>query len=353
MPPKKKTTKKASVPKKVPAPSSRKGKSKKSSKMSREDKKVIAESSINSDVWGVKAEYQKKITKAKVSPKILIFAPKWTGKTHVGLSAVKQKRFESNNFIFPNFSPVRVIDCEQSADIIAGKDFTKEYKNGDIVIINPYIHPITGESINDPIERYGAVKSLIKSCNNFTDGCLVIDGFDQIEFDCKYYIYRRYSIYERSDGTLWYKEKKEYKNGGWKTVPEQPVGGIIPRMYGPRNDKIRSIMIVLKSVKIPVIMIAHDTAEYDKKTEKPTGKVISNLREFVEDDMDFMIYFENFTDKKVTPLPDGTSNVEEVEKRRLYAFKNRFQKGKSPRIVTEVKDSFEFADLFSIMINGE
>lgn len=306
---------------------------------------------IDSSQWSIKSEIQKEGAKKIINLKGLIYGAKWTGKTHIGCSAFMQKKFETKKFIIPSHSPVRVLDCNHSAETIAIKDFEDEYKTGKIITIDAYINPATNKPIEDPIKRVAAVRKLITECIQFTDGCLIIDGFDSVERDAMYYIYRHYKMYEKEDGTLWYAEKTIQTKQGPRKQPEREVGGIIPRMYAPRNMQIRKITDKIVSLAIPVIIISHAHEEYNKITQEPTGKIISNIREFVEDDLDYVIYFENTENMKALKKNGKTTVVTETG-RRITIHKNRFQKTKNPEIKIVEAPSFEFIDIFETLIDG-
>ena len=195
---------------------------------------------------------QKKKNKAgaKYYPRILFFGEKGTGKTHVISSAFEQEEISTIERTIPSFCPTRIIDCNRSAPLIASKDFPEDYSDERIIIVNPYIDD-NGKVILDPIQRVESVWTLIKDCKEFTDGCLAIDGADQIVNDAMYYIYKFYNIYQRSDGTLW---KREIKDG---VEREKTINQIPPIMYGPRNKILREILFDISTLQIPVIFVAH------------------------------------------------------------------------------------------------
>jgi hypothetical protein len=304
------------------------------------------------NIWQKIADVQKSATIKETIPiRIMLFGTRWTGKTHDAEDACNQPAVETDKFRFNSFKPARVIDCGHGAKTIALKDFPEQYKKGDLIVIQPFISD-DGKLIEDPIERFGRVRTLVRSCSNFVDGCVIIDEFDRIENDARYFIYRQYGIYEKENGELWYHEKVKYEERKKIVVPESRVGGIIPRMYGPRNEHMRTLMKDILMLRIPVILIAHEEAEYDKKTEEVTGKIISTAQTFVEDDMDLMIHLENVEITKSEKKGGGTNLVVELMRRATFR-KNRFApKGTSDILVVERKN-FEFSDLFSIMLNGD
>ncbi len=283
----------------------------------------------------------------RVNPRILIFGDKWTGKTTIAESAGDISSFSIGNFVFPNFFPVRLIDCERNAaKIIANKTFSDQYTDGKILIIDPY-EDENGKYISDPIKRVQSVRSLIMMCREYNDGCLVIDGFDRIEIDCMHFIYRHFGMYEKDDGTIWKKEKK-YKNnrGEWETDPEKPVGGITQKLYGPRTTNVHKIYDIVKSLSIPVIIISHETQKYDPLTDEPTGVVVSNLRPFIENDVDIIAYIENVKEQ-IQVLENGSPVIKDVVNRKITIVKNRFQKEKSPKQISINGECFTMKDIFS------
>jgi hypothetical protein len=301
------------------------------------------------DIWQKQRENQKENT-LPIAPKGLIYGDRWTGKTHLGCSAFRQGEFKSNIYNIKSFSPCRIIDCNYSATEIAMKDFNKEFLDGTITIIDANKDLITKEPLTDPIKRVENVRNLITACSSFTDGCLVIDGFDSIEKDCMFYIYRQFGFFVKPDGTLWKKASTSYQNGNQVTEPEHEQKGIVQRMYAPRNEQLRDILKKILNLSIPVLIIAHAEEEY--KNEKPTGKIISNLRNFIEDDMTFIVYVENVKEVYETQKA-GIKQLDEVDRRKIYIQKNRYQKGSTPKVLVDTKDSFEFDDIFRLIMNGE
>lgn len=299
--------------------------------------------------WKMRAEIQKEEGKSKEAPKGLIFGMKWVGKTHVGSSVFEQKALETEHYIFPSFSPARILDCNYSAKTIATKDFPKAYKNGDIIVIDAHIDPETNLHITDPIERVKAVRNLIKECYQFTDGSLIIDGWDSVEKDAMFYIYRQYKIFEKEDGTLWYKAKMDYDQRPPKKIPERPCYGIIPRFYGARNTQLRKILELILGLTIPVILICHAEEKWLK--DKATGVIGSNARDFIEDDMAFVIYIENLIEKENIKKMGITTIIEKTGRKVVFK-KNRYQKGSNPEVKVITAKKFEFKDIFKELVGA-
>lgn len=315
---------------------------KKNSKPTQSRKKLTS-------AWKMRAEIQKEEGKSRESPKGLIFGMKWVGKTHVACSIFEQIALETEHYIFPSFSPARILDCNYSAKTIATKDFPKAYKNGDVIVIDAHIDPETKLHITDPIKRVKAVRNLIKECYQFTDGSLVIDGWDSVEKDAMFYVYRQFKIFEKEDGTLWYKEKMDYDQRPPKKVPERPCISIIPRMYAPRNTQLRKILELILGLTIPVLLVCH--AEEKWKNNKATGIIGSNARDFIEDDMAFVIYMENIIGKENVKKMGITQIIEKTGRKVVFK-KNRYQKGSNPEVKIITAKKFEFTDIFKELVGG-
>jgi len=301
--------------------------------------------------WMKQAQKQIELQKVRYSPKVLIFGEEGTGKTHNGCSAFLQSEFQGKRVFVNSFAPVRIIDCNRSANLIATKDFPKAYAEGKIVVINPYIQQIRNEdgtisevAITDPIKKVVAIRQLINELKQVTDGSVFIDGIDQAVKDCMYYIYRQYNMTVREDGSIW---KKKYDKMG--TMEEERVGGIVQWQYGARNKPLLEILEDLSMLTIPVIMTAHSKEKYIN--QKPSGIVEANLIQSFNDDVDCIIRFVNF-EKLIQKKIGGATTIQSKQMRKMIVKKNRFQKENAPDSRIIEQESFEFTDIFNIIAEG-
>jgi len=328
------------------------------SKMSPSQLQVMKDSAVKfrgPSKWQKQALSQREVNLISYYPKFLIFGDVGTGKTHNISSAFQQSEFSGKRMHINSFKPMRIIDCNRSANLIANKDFEDGYMKGDVIIINPYVKQIEKEvdgksvivevPITDRIEKVKAVWNLIKECRSFSDGSLAIDGFDVIEKDCMVYVNQKFNMIEKDDGSLWKKGYDEKTN----TPTEKRVNGILQFQYGPRNEKVRAILSDLSKLTIPVILTAHPQEKYENN--EPTGIITSNLRSEVEDDMDCIIQFKNF-DKITQKKVNGATVIVNEDMRKLMVKKNRFQKKGSPDARIIEKECFEFTDVFEILAEG-
>jgi len=300
--------------------------------------------------WEMQKELQKEMKPSRYAPKILMYGENGTGKTHNLCSAFNIEEKIRELIMIPSFKPIRIIDCNRSAIQIACKDFPKEYKNGDIIIINPYVELNTeGKEIpiTDPIKKFTSVWNLIKECRQLTNGSLGIDGYDLVEKDAMIYTYRQYGLYEMENGTLW-KKGKTNPNTNVKEADE-PLNGIPPLWYGPRNMKLVAMLQDLSLITIPVIVVAHPRVRY--VNQKPTENFDPNIIDEVSDEVDVVLRFENF-EKNIESKVGGTKEITVQSMRKMHIKKNRFQRGKKPDNRAIERESFEMDDILNLLLSG-
>jgi len=301
------------------------------------------------NAWKERKKTQENIVKVVKNSRIIIFGAKETGKTHVLESAALNPHTETERFIYKELRPLRIIDCGNAAETIVMKDFYEEYQRGDILIMRATIHHTSGEILTEPTDIIANVRQMIEMCEKETTGAIGIDEFDKIEEWCRVYIYRNHGMYEKPNGELWYRKKVKMIKGKEIVEPERRAIRIPRWMYGPRNTQIRKILGKLTHINIPVILVAHEGEEYNKISEEPTGKIIPNLRPFVGDFADLIVRFENY-ESEVVKETKGKISIGLEDTRRMISIKNRLQKGKSPERKIVEQDSFEFSDVFSIIL---
>lgn len=353
----KKTTKKKTTKKKtVSKPSV----SKSTASKSITPKKVIK----STGSWDIQRSVQQKQKAVRVKPIIIIFGPEGVGKSHVLDSGIKVKEKQMKLGKLSTLSPGRIIDCSGKNDIVATKNFKKEFQNGDLMILKAFFRnklddngePMLDEEgipimeyIEDPIERVCNVENLIKESQQFTTGYIGIDELDLVEKDAMAYIYKEYRIYKKEDGTLWYRSKEKFDNkiGQWKTIPEKECRGITPIMYRSRNDRMRDIVRAINAIQIPVVITCHVREKWDDN--EPTGLIFPNILQEFRDASAFIVHMELFDDFE-TIKEHGITKVKEVKGRKIKIFKNGYQNQIEPDLRELKGDAFEMDEIIDFLL---